>query len=213
MIRIGTSERNGTFYTQGRALKAVLERRPALGAIEVLESRAASMENANRLHASDIEFGGLELDRPRQEWRGPLPALHRSCHGGADERRPAVLHRAGRLANLVILGSAWSAGCDRAAHERDGATCPWLICRSRHELLRFFSGLSRFRGGRRGSTRWRYRCSIPMSHPQRCHDRACPTARAARAAVPARRTRSGDEGGALLSPHRDACRRNARARG
>src|SRR5262249_59804546 len=91
---------------------------------------------------------GIELDRPRKEWRGPLPALDRSCHGGADECGPAVLHRAGRLADLVILGSAWSAGCDRAAHERYGATCPWLIYRARHELLRFFAGLSRFRGRR-----------------------------------------------------------------
>jgi TRAP transporter TAXI family solute receptor len=57
MIRIGTSEPNGTFYTQGHALKAVLEGRPALAAIEVLESHAASMENANRLHAGEIEFG------------------------------------------------------------------------------------------------------------------------------------------------------------
>ena len=38
MIRIGTSEPNGTFYTQGHALKAVLEGRSALAAIEVLES-------------------------------------------------------------------------------------------------------------------------------------------------------------------------------
>src|SRR5215471_7168271 len=215
MIRIGTSERNGTFYTQGRALKAVLERRPALGAIEVLESRAASMENANRLHASDIEFGFMASNWIGRAKNGEAP-FQRSI-----DLAMAAPMNAGPLFFIVRADSPiWSfsdlrgrRGCDRAAHERDGATCPWLICRSRHELLRFFSGLSRFRGGRRGSTRWRYRCSIPMSHPQRCHDRACPTARAARAAVPARRTRSGDEGGALLSPHRDACGRNARARG
>src|SRR5215471_20148819 len=29
-IRIGTSERDGTFYSQGRALKTLFERRPAL---------------------------------------------------------------------------------------------------------------------------------------------------------------------------------------
>ena len=56
-IRIGTSERDGTFYSQGVALKAVLERRPGLGAITVLESRSASMENANRLHRGEIELG------------------------------------------------------------------------------------------------------------------------------------------------------------
>jgi hypothetical protein len=37
-IRIGTSERDGTFYSQGRALKTAFERRPALAAVSVLEA-------------------------------------------------------------------------------------------------------------------------------------------------------------------------------
>jgi len=57
MIRIGTSEEDGTFHSQGRALKAILDRRPALAPVEVLTSDSASIENANRLHASAIEFG------------------------------------------------------------------------------------------------------------------------------------------------------------
>ena len=56
-IRIGTSERDGTFYSQGRALKTLFERRPALAPVEVMECKAASTENANRLHAGEIEFG------------------------------------------------------------------------------------------------------------------------------------------------------------
>jgi TRAP transporter TAXI family solute receptor len=56
-IRIGTSERDGTFYSQGRALKMLLERHPALVPVEVLESHSASMESANRLHGGEIEFG------------------------------------------------------------------------------------------------------------------------------------------------------------
>src|SRR5262249_62045946 len=56
-IRIGTSERDGTFYSQGRALKTLFGRRPALAAVEVMESKSASTENANRLHAGEIEFG------------------------------------------------------------------------------------------------------------------------------------------------------------
>jgi TRAP transporter TAXI family solute receptor len=56
-IRIGTSERDGTFYSQGRALKTLFERRPALAAVEVMESKSASTENANRLHAGELEFG------------------------------------------------------------------------------------------------------------------------------------------------------------
>src|SRR5258706_6475596 len=56
-IRIGTSERDGTFYSQGRALESLFERRPTLPAVEVVASNSASIENSNRLHAGDIEFG------------------------------------------------------------------------------------------------------------------------------------------------------------
>src|SRR5258708_19366741 len=56
-IRIGTAERDGTFYSQGRALKTLFERRTALAPVEVMECKAASTENANRLHAGEIEFG------------------------------------------------------------------------------------------------------------------------------------------------------------
>lgn len=56
-LRIGTSERNGTFYSQGYALKAVLEQRPAAPTVQILESNSASTENANRLQAGTIELG------------------------------------------------------------------------------------------------------------------------------------------------------------
>jgi uncharacterized protein len=55
--RIGTAERNGTFHSQGQALKAILDRRPSVAPVEVLESTSASIENANRLHAGDIDLG------------------------------------------------------------------------------------------------------------------------------------------------------------
>lgn len=57
VIRIGTAERDGTFHSQGMALKAVFDRRAVLAPVEVIESGAASIENANRLHAGEIEFG------------------------------------------------------------------------------------------------------------------------------------------------------------
>src|SRR5499426_578334 len=57
VIRIGTAERDGTFHSQGLTLKAMLDRRRSLGPIEALESRSASIENANRLHAGEIELG------------------------------------------------------------------------------------------------------------------------------------------------------------
>lgn len=56
-IRIGTSERDGTFHSQGRALKVVLERVPSLAPVAIETADTASVENANRLHAGEIEFG------------------------------------------------------------------------------------------------------------------------------------------------------------
>jgi hypothetical protein len=57
MTRIGTAETNSTFLGQGRALKTVLERNPALAPVTVSLSAHASTENANRLAADDIDFG------------------------------------------------------------------------------------------------------------------------------------------------------------
>jgi len=56
-VRIGTAERDSTFLGQGLALKTVLERTPALAPVEVSTSGHASVENANRLEADDIDFG------------------------------------------------------------------------------------------------------------------------------------------------------------
>jgi uncharacterized protein len=75
-IRIGTSERDGTFYSQGLALAAVLERRPGLAAVTVLESRSASMENANRLHRGEIEFGFMASNWIGRAQSGAAPFAH-----------------------------------------------------------------------------------------------------------------------------------------
>jgi len=56
-VRIGTAERDSTFLSQGHALKTVLERHPALAPVDVSTSAHASVENANRLEAGDIDFG------------------------------------------------------------------------------------------------------------------------------------------------------------
>ena len=56
-VRIGTAERDSTFLSQGFALKTVLERNPALVPVEVSTSGHASVENASRLQANDIDFG------------------------------------------------------------------------------------------------------------------------------------------------------------
>jgi TRAP transporter TAXI family solute receptor len=72
-IRIGTSERDGTFHSQGRALAAVLARQPQLGPVEVLESQSASVENANHLHAGEIEFGFMASNWIGRAKRGEAP--------------------------------------------------------------------------------------------------------------------------------------------
>lgn len=56
-VRIGTAERDSTFLSQGHALKTVLDRHPVLAPVEVSTSAHASVENANRLAADDIDFG------------------------------------------------------------------------------------------------------------------------------------------------------------
>jgi uncharacterized protein len=56
-LRIGTAERDSTFLNQGRALKTVLERHRRLAPVEVSTSGDASVENANRLDAGDIDLG------------------------------------------------------------------------------------------------------------------------------------------------------------
>lgn len=56
-IRIGTGEHGGTFYTQGLALKSVLEQAPRIPAIEVVESPLGmSIQNAIRLDAGEVDF-------------------------------------------------------------------------------------------------------------------------------------------------------------
>lgn len=56
-IRIGTSERDGTFFSQGRALEIVLAHGDPPVPVAVMESNSASIENARRLEAGEIEFG------------------------------------------------------------------------------------------------------------------------------------------------------------
>jgi TRAP transporter TAXI family solute receptor len=72
-IRIGTSERDGTFHSQGRALAAILEHQPQLGPIEVLESHSASVDNARCLHAGEIELGFMASNWIGRAKRGEAP--------------------------------------------------------------------------------------------------------------------------------------------
>lgn len=74
-IRIGTSERDGTFHSQGLALKVVLDRQPSLAPVEVLTADTASVENANRLHADEISFGFMAANWIGRAKQGEAPFL------------------------------------------------------------------------------------------------------------------------------------------
>lgn len=71
-IRIGTNEPDGTFHTQGRALAEVL-RDAGLGEIEIVESASASVENARRLGAGDVQFGFMAANWIGRALRGEPP--------------------------------------------------------------------------------------------------------------------------------------------
>ena len=76
-IRIGVSERGGTFYTQGLALKAILEQFTTLPPVEVVESPlGASIENANRLDLGEIEFGFVSAPWVVAAKEGVVPFSH-----------------------------------------------------------------------------------------------------------------------------------------
>lgn len=72
-IRIGTAEPNSTFLTQGLALKTILDGLPALRPVEVLESPAASIDNARRLEAGELEFGFMASNWIGRAKRGEAP--------------------------------------------------------------------------------------------------------------------------------------------
>src|ERR1700681_2691696 len=72
-IRIGTSERDGTFHSQGRALRTILQRQAQLAPVEVLESKSASVDNAKRLRAGEIELGFMASNWIGRAKRGEAP--------------------------------------------------------------------------------------------------------------------------------------------
>jgi TRAP transporter TAXI family solute receptor len=76
-LRIGTAERDSTFLSQGQALKIVLERNPALAPVDVSISPTASVENANRLNAGDIDFGFMAANWIGRAKNGEAPFAHK----------------------------------------------------------------------------------------------------------------------------------------
>ena len=72
-MRIGTAEPVSTFITQGEALATVLPRHGVTEPIEVLASPGASIDNANRLEAGEIEFGFMAANWIGRAKRGEAP--------------------------------------------------------------------------------------------------------------------------------------------
>ena len=162
-IRIGTSERDGTFYSQGHALKAILERRPSWRRSRSLESNSASIENANRLHAGEIEFGFMASNWIGRAKNGEPPfarpidlAMAAPMNAGplffivrADSPIRSFADLRGRR---IALGPRTS-GMVQHAHV--------MLRRAGPELFRLLAGLSRFR--RRRRRRWPRARSTPSS--------------------------------------------------
>jgi TRAP transporter TAXI family solute receptor len=72
-VRIGTAERYSTFLSQGQALKTILDRNSALAAVGISTSAHASVENANRLEANDIDFGFMAANWIGRARNGEAP--------------------------------------------------------------------------------------------------------------------------------------------
>jgi hypothetical protein len=88
-IRIGTSEAGGTFHTQGHAIAEIVRAAGVTDTIEVLTSDSASVGNARRLDAGELEFGFMASN-----WIG------RARDGEAPFDRPVAL----RMASPVNAG-------------------------------------------------------------------------------------------------------------
>lgn len=106
MTRIGTSERDGTFHSQGRALGQVFARRAALAPVEVLESPSASIDNARRLDAGDIELGFMAANWIGRAKRGEPP------FATPIDLRMAAPMNAGPLFFITLAGSEIRTVCD-----------------------------------------------------------------------------------------------------
>jgi hypothetical protein len=71
--RIATAEEGGTFWTQGLALKPVLDREPLLAPVEILPSPGASIGTAEAIAAGDVQFGFMAANWVPRALQGERP--------------------------------------------------------------------------------------------------------------------------------------------
>lgn len=75
-IRIGTSEAGGTFDTQGKAIAEIFNRTAVGEEACELRTSLASIDNANRLHRGEIEFGFMASNWAPRAVQGTAPFEH-----------------------------------------------------------------------------------------------------------------------------------------
>src|SRR6202035_5072116 len=125
-VRIGTAEPDSTFLSQGFALKTVLDRVPALAPVDVSTSAHASVENANRLQAGDIDFGFMAsnwIGRAKNGEAPFTPAIDLRMAAPMNAG-PLVLHRSRRLGATHGARPARPPPRRRAGEKRHGTACP-----------------------------------------------------------------------------------------
>lgn len=72
-MKIGTAEQSSTFQRQGLALKQVLEKAGLPGPIEIMSAKSASIENAERIGAGELDFGFMAANWIGRALRGEKP--------------------------------------------------------------------------------------------------------------------------------------------
>ena len=72
-MRIGTAESGSTFLSQGNALKQLLDTRGIAQPIEVVTALSASIENAERLDAGELQIGFTASNWIGRALRGEAP--------------------------------------------------------------------------------------------------------------------------------------------
>ena len=72
-ITVGTSEFESTFYTQAEAIAAIAKEQGAFDRVEVFPTPTASVGNAERLEAGQLEFGFLAANWIGRAARGEAP--------------------------------------------------------------------------------------------------------------------------------------------
>lgn len=98
-ITIGTSEFESTFYTQAAAIAAIAKERGIFDRVDIFATPTASVGNAERLEAGEIEFGLLAANWIGRAARGEAP------FGRALDVRMAAPANSGPMFFVALRGS------------------------------------------------------------------------------------------------------------